>query len=174
MTEIITLDTIRRMVETACGELAAIGLKTGPIASVRFNHRAKTFFGRCTRDRSGIFHIEIMSYLNRHRSQDEIRQTVMHEVIHTLAGCGDHGPRFQAVAEQVNQRLGYRIATTSKLTESARENIAYKYVLKCGHCGAELKRYHRKPSLSPGTYHRACGEVSKGRLELYRYVYNEA
>lgn len=167
----ITLETLKSLVEACRQELLSLGLKTGPVASVSFNGTAKTIFGRCRKDRSGNFHIEIMTYLNRHRSYDDIQQTLMHEVIHTIKGCGNHGPRFQEVAALVNDRLGYRIATTSKLSEEAVSNIDYKYLLKCGHCGAELKRYHRKPKLNSRLYHRPCGEASKGKLQLYQYIY---
>lgn len=167
----IELNDIRKMVEVCRGELGDLGLKTGEIASVSFNSRAKTLFGRCRRERSGTYHIEIMTYLNRHRTLDEIRQTVMHEVIHTLPACGNHGETFQKTARLVNERLGFRISTTSKLSKEAKEAVAFAYVLKCGYCGEELKRYHRKPRISPHHYHRPCGEESKGKLELYRYIY---
>ncbi len=167
----IGLDDIKKMVEVCREELGALGLQTGEIASVSFNSRAKTLFGRCRRERSGVYHIEIMTYLNRHRSLDDIRQTIMHEVIHTLPGCGNHGEAFQKTARLVNETLGYRISTTSKLSKEAKEAVAFNYVLKCSHCGEELKRYHRKPRLSPHHYHLPCGEVSKGKLELYRYIY---
>lgn len=167
----IKLNDIWKIVEACTEELKTLHLHAGTIASVSFNSRAKTLFGRCRRERNGTYHIEIMTYLNRHRSLDDIRQTIMHEVIHTLPGCGNHGETFQKTARRVNEQLGYRISTTSKLSKEAKEAVAYKYVLKCGQCGEELKRYHRKPRISASHYHRPCGEGSKGKLELYQYIY---
>lgn len=162
---------IENMVKICKRDLAQLGLSPGNIVSVTFNHRAKTLFGRCKKDRSGNFHIEVMTYLNRLRSEDDICQTVMHEVIHTLPKCGNHGPHFQEVARLVNIKLGYRIATTSKLSTDEKEAIPFKYVVKCGLCGQEMKRYHRKPQLTPNHYHGACGKDSMGKLQLFRYVY---
>lgn len=166
----LTLADLTAMAEECRQELEALGLKPGPLKAVGFNSRAKTLFGRCTREPGG-YRLEIMTFLNRFRTLDEIRQTVMHEVIHTLEGCNNHGADFQQVARRVNQQLGYRIATRSQLGEAAGQAVPYRYVLKCSHCGQELKRYHRKPRLTRHHFHKGCGEASKGKLQLYAITY---
>jgi len=169
--EAVTLKDLRQMAEDCRAQLLALGLKPGPVATVTINRRAKTLFGRCRKDAAGGFHIEIMAYLNSRRPLEEIRQTMMHELLHTLPGCGNHGAGFQEAARRVNGAYGFHISTTGQLSPEARETIPFNYVLKCGLCGSELKKYHRKPRLTPRHFHKPCGEASQGKLELYRYCY---
>lgn len=164
----LSVEMLERLVAACRDELEALGFTVGRVLSVSVNRRAKTLFGRCRRDAGGGYHIEIMAYLNNHRTVAEIRQTVMHELLHTLPGCGNHGAGFQAAARRVNEALGYSISSTSKLSKAVQERIPFNYVLLCGVCGAELKRYHRKPRLTVRHYHKTCGKVSLGKLRLMK------
>lgn len=165
MTKLI-LSEIQHEIKNCQSDLISLGLSPGIVADVTLNSTAKNLFGRCKKRQTGDFQIEIMTYLNAHRTAQELKQTIMHEVIHTLPGCNNHGPNFQAVARLVNTIKGYSVSTRSTLSAAIHNKLDYRYRLICTHCGEELKRYHRKPAITGRHFHSSCGELSIGKLRL--------
>ena len=50
-------------------------------------------------------------------NEDIIKNTVMHELIHCMPMCNNHGKEFKLYAEYINQKLGYNIKTTGNKKE---------------------------------------------------------
>lgn len=81
--------------------------------------------------------------------QKKLQETIIHELIHTLPKCMNHGKTFQKWAEKVNAVYPeYNITTKSsaKDYDIILEAPVDKYIIKCNSCGIE-SRYARKPKV---------------------------
>ena len=117
---------------------------------VTFNNRLTSVAGKTMRkkDPQGkiYFQIDIATkYMNVAKSEDII-STILHEAIHCIHGCFDHGNRFKTIAEFMNHDLGLK----SKITvynwspEWMAESLKYHetkgyWEVSCSVCGAKYK-----------------------------------
>ena len=76
-----------------------------------------------------------------------IKNTIIHELIHCLPYCNNHGKYFQFYAKKINEQLGYCITRTgNKREDYAKSNIAYQeeekynYQIQCEECGQVFYR----------------------------------
>ncbi len=70
-----------------------------------------------------------------------IKNTIMHELIHCLPNCSDHGKIFKQYAKYINTSLGYDIARVgNKEQDYKKSNVEYdekrqyKYKIECKNC----------------------------------------
>lgn len=84
-------------------------------------------------------------------NEEIIKNTIIHELIHCLPMCNNHGKVFKEYAKYINNQLGYDIKTTGNKKEDYKksnkkyiEEKQYKYIIKCKDCG-ELYYRMRKP-----------------------------
>lgn len=73
------------------------------------------------------------------------KDTIVHELLHTIPGCLTHKDKWRLHAEYVNKKLPqYSIKRAFKGNEGGlkikRKKPVYKYVLRCTKCGQEIKR----------------------------------
>ena len=140
-------------------ELISIGI---PVSNrlepeVRINTRARRRLG-CCYYQSGRYWIEGSQAVLE--DEDLLKQTLVHELLHTCPKCRDHGPKWKAYAQTVNEKLGYRIERTVK-TETPAGSLRHeeiKYILECQSCGAQIKRMRMSKAVkSPWRYRCPCG-----------------
>ena len=77
-----------------------------------------------------------------------IKNTVIHELIHCLPYCNNHGSEFKKYANIINEKLGYNITRVgNKKQDFEKSNLEYiekeeyKYKIECEKCG---KIFYRK------------------------------
>ena len=120
------------------------------IGFVKFNNRLTSAAGKTwkKKDLQGkiYFQIDIATkYMNVAKSEDII-STILHESIHCIHGCFDHGNRFKTIAELLTNDLGLK----SKITvynwspEWRAESLKYHetkgyWEVSCSICGAKFK-----------------------------------
>lgn len=134
------------------------------LPGVRVNARAKRRLGCCF-FQQGVYTIEVSAEILQ--SPALLRETLLHELLHTCPGCRDHGPLWKHYAEVVNKALGTSIRRTVKaegeLAPLRREEV--KYVLRCQSCGREINRMRMcKVVKTPWRYRCLCG----GKLKRVR------
>lgn len=102
-------------------------------------------------------------------NDDIIKNTIIHELIHCLPKCTNHGAEFRKYAKIINEKLGYNITRTgNKKEDFKKSNVEYseieeyKYKIKCKECG---QLYYRKRLNKNFTKKYRCGKC-KGKLEL--------
>jgi len=153
--------------------LIALGI---PVSSdicpvIRFT-KATSWYGQCQQNRvyQGTryqFQISISEYHLR-SSERAIRNTLIHELLHTCPGCLNHGAKWKGYASLVQQQWGYQIirAGGDKDRDSAieaarqekRAGYKTKYLLVCTKCGQEFIRYRKSNLvLHPEKYRCKCG-----------------
>ena len=123
--------------------------------------KAHSFFGQCCRKGCGtnkttydfLIRISIFTLGN---SEKSIRNTILHELLHTCPGGHGHKGKWAEYAAIVNRALGYHIQRkggdkTDSDTKNLRGNstISTKhtktYVVVCPQCGARWIRHRRSP-----------------------------
>lgn len=71
-----------------------------------------------------------------------LKNTIVHELIHTIDYCGNHKAEFKKYAKIISNNLGYKIDTYVSREESEIVSRKYadrekKYVVFCPNCGWE-------------------------------------
>ena len=75
-----------------------------------------------------------------------IKNTIMHELIHCMPFCNNHGDMFKKYARYINKHLGYEISRLGNKSEDYKKSNVeytekeYKYLIKCTSCGKEFHR----------------------------------
>ena len=125
-------------------ELDAIGIRYGSPISWSINTRAKKRWGYCKKTVDG-FYIEISERLLRDNIPDYgAKNTIIHELLHTCQGAGNHQAEWQRLARMVNNHYDYNIQRKSNYedkgvpVEAVQENIKYRFV--CLDCGQRVHR----------------------------------
>lgn len=97
--------------------------------------------------------IEISSWVMELK-ESIIKNTILHELIHCIPYCNNHGAEFKKYAKQINQKLGYQITTKGNKKEdyqasnlTYQEENEYKYKIICEKCGQEIYRKRFNESL---------------------------
>lgn len=79
---------------------------------------------------------------------DIIKNTIMHELIHCLPYCNNHGKDFKRYANIINKKLGYNISRVgNKKEDFEKSNLeymdkeVYNYKIQCEKCS---KTFYRK------------------------------
>jgi len=72
---------------------------------------------------------------------DIIKNTIIHEIIHCIPYCNNHGKTFKQYAKYINQKLGYNITRVGNRLEDCKnsnieynEEDKYKYKIECKIC----------------------------------------
>lgn len=95
--------------------------------------------------------IELSRHFIERNSDAEIRDTILHEIAHALAGprCG-HGPRWKNIAVAIGARPE-RCSRTADMPRGRWQAV-------CPNCRREHRR-HRRPRTLHGYHCKACGPV---------------
>ena len=152
---------LEKMVGDCVDECKKIGIHTGNITKVTINNRVKSRLGQCYLLSSGNYEIEISGFfLNENISEKIIRNTVMHEVLHTCDGCMNHGNRWKSYAEKVNNKYGYNVSRLANLSANEEIKRSYykssKYMYRCEGCG-NIVAFNRRCKFTKYTKHYSCG-----------------
>lgn len=142
------------------------------IYKIEFKEKSKSYWAKIGRDskkNSGYFlRIGGLFSLIPDENVAKIRfqSTIIHELIHTIPGCMNHGKRFKRICYLVNKKYPqYKLQTSTGVEDlgiQLEEPIPkYKIICKC--CGKEYL-YQRKPKLAIDMY--KCSKCGKSDLEL--------
>ena len=140
--------------EFAIELLSTLGICYGEVTKVFIMPKASTrTLGLCERNKDywgdwdGTYNISLNPCLFADGVNDDIIiQTLLHELIHTVYGCFNHGKNFKHYARIINNKYGYNI---SRLTDSSQFGVElpkreYKYEIWCTVCNKRVARYKRK------------------------------
>lgn len=114
-------------------ELRAIGIPVGHVAEVRVNTRARKRWGQCRQEADG-FHISISDRLLGEETREGLRDTILHELLHTCPLCGNHGAMWKHYAEYVNSRLHANVKRINSNEEKGLPPEEEARVLHRYHC----------------------------------------
>jgi len=161
------MKNLPKLAEECRRDLMSAQIHTGNIRNWIVNTRARARWGLCSKVASGLFDIEISAILLQDCVDDQtVKNTIAHELLHTIPGCFKHTGKWKQYAIVVNRKLPqYNIKSRSsykeKGLEDARPDPKCRYVLCCLQCGKEIKRQRKSVAVkNPECYRCLCG----GRL----------
>lgn len=113
-------------------------------------------------------HIEVSPWVMQ-LEDNIIKNTIIHELIHCLPYCNNHGKEFKKYANLINEKYGYNISRVgnkkedfekSKVEFKEKEN--YKYKIICINCKQEFYRQRLNKNYTRKYRCAKCG----GKLEI--------
>lgn len=136
------MKNLENLLKDVLSDFDALGIEYGKIIDIKVNTRAKSRWGQCQKKADG-YHINISSELLADDLADfGAKDTIAHEVCHTIKGCMNHGATWKQYA-QLLAVFGYNVKRTNsaadKGIDTAKHVAAkkYKYVITCGKCGCQ-------------------------------------
>ena len=157
-----------RLSKESIRELEEIGLGKMIPKNLNFtiNYRAKKRLGQCCKKQD----INISSWLLEIGDDHDIKNTIIHEILHTFEDTIGHKAKWQYYDNYVNNRTDYHITRLANVDGIyARENktrprreVSYKYEITCEKCGKVFYRQKMTKrifnSFTQGTMiHKSCG-----------------
>ena len=153
---------LKRYAMECMEELDSIGIPYGDVRGWEVNTRAKKRWGQCRRT-NGYYYININAeLLNENNSVDGLKNTIIHELLHTCQGCMGHNAQWNKWASKVYRELGYNIKRVSSAEEKGlseermearaeqfKSRIKYKVTcIKCGSTGyyQRMTKFIKYPS----------------------------
>lgn len=160
----------QRLLEECKNELDYLDIKYYNIQYVEVNTRAKNRWGQCRKDnRNNTFSINLSNELLKTTDKD-IKDTLIHELLHTVDGCLNHGDMWKKYADKVNRAFGYNIKRRTSNEDKGLKTVLktasdYKYNVVCPNCG---KTYHyaRKCKVIDNLHRYNCNICKCNKLEL--------
>lgn len=114
-------------------------------------------------------HIEISKWVLE-LDTNIIKNTIMHELIHCMPYCNNHGKEFKKYANLINSKYGYeisRVGNKKKDFEKSKikydDKVHYKYKIICKGCSLEFYRQRISKNFTRKYRCAKCGE----RFEIY-------
>lgn len=158
------------IVEECMCELEMLGIEYGKIKNWEINTRAKNRWGLCKHNPDGTHTISISSRLLADNVADDgAKNTIIHELLHTVKGTKGHGAEWKRLAEIVNSAYGYNIKRCSTSAEKGVEPIeetrpqAIKHRFVCKECGKVYNRM-RESKFTKNWERYRCG-VCGGKFD---------
>ena len=133
-----------------------------PNIEVEASNRLKSVLGQAIRKGHDNYQIQISTHHLKHRLGAETLDTMIHEILHCLPKCFNHGKHWKHEACRVNELLGTNIDTQVNIEIAEEELNGYNYAIQCKNCGA-ITGYMRRSKAykNPELYRCICG----GKLE---------
>lgn len=106
--------------------------------------------------------ISISRHLVELNPASEVRETILHEIAHALAGLEHrHDEVWKATCRQIG-------AKPQRLADEQVRTVKPRYIVRCGTCNKDLQKRHRR--VSPGVLNESycfhCGPDTMGKLQL--------
>lgn len=146
-------------------DLESIGIRCRAVRRWYVNTRAKKRWGECRALGGGEFEIGISDRLLADAADEQaLRNTIAHELLHTVEGCSGHRGLWRSLADKINRELpGYSVTRVTSAEEKGITEIPpaprYRYALVCEGCGQTILRQKESKLIrSPNRYRCAkCG-----------------
>ena len=161
-----TTEQVKNMVYSYREDMIARGIEVGKVMGVRFTNSLHDF-GFCQKIRQGVYVITITD-LAMH---GDIKSTIVHELIHAVNGCYNHGSKFQTIAKELSKAYNIELGTTASSKEMEMTNeyrlSKAKYVIKCTNqnCNCMIFRY-RAVGVVKNTDKYKCGECGSNLVRI--------
>lgn len=140
-----TILDLRKTFNEVVEELAPIFPEVKNIGyHVIFNTRAVKRYGQCKRKAYNYFEININKTFAEHCKIEDVKNTIVHEILHSLPNGGGHKGKWLQYAYKVNRLLPhYHITRTNSYEGYAENKPTPKYVVYCPHCEGKQWNYYK-------------------------------
>ena len=167
---------LNKLYHEVLADFDALSIPYGKVVSVTANGRAQSRWGQCRKKPDG-YYIDINKSLLDDALEDHgAKDTIAHELCHTIDGCLNHGAKWKRYAKMLGV-FGYVIKRTDTAADKGismqlvkeNPNNHYKYAVICETCGQAsyyCKRCKVIQALQKGSKNYKCGRCNCDRLKL--------
>ena len=142
-------EELEKLYKECIEELKSINIdpRKNRTIETKINTRSKKRYGCCKKLSKDRFQIEISEWVID-LNEDIIKNTIMHELIHCMPRCNNHGEYFKNYATVINEKLGYNISRTGNKEQDFKESnleyiekpINFNYKIVCEDCNYSFFR----------------------------------
>ena len=147
-------------------EMDAIDIPYGNIVEVTVNYRAKSRWGQCCRGYefgSVVYKININCDLcHPDASERGLKETIIHEILHTCPDCMCHTGEWKRLANLVNDCYNYNVKRCNSSEDKGVDDfyknhdrqgrpekpVTWKYEIVCKDCGKVVGRRQKSCKLT--------------------------
>ena len=140
----VIMKDLQKLANECIADLTAARMRIRTVRNWIIGTNKKNLWGLCQTVGDGVFDISISEILLQDDVDDQqVKNTIAHELLHTVEGCMNHGRYWHKLARLVNERCPqYNIKDRTSAEEKG-IHIEYKYILRCTKCGAQAGRHRR-------------------------------
>lgn len=147
------------------------GLQIGYVKEIYINKRLNFAWGRCViMIKEGYSNIEInQKLLSEHVPESSLRNTILHELCHTVPNGSGHKRGWRAAANKIKDVYDIQLSVTNSaksLGVIPELCSADKYIFRCSGCG-QVVSYSRRTKFVKNTSDYRCG-ICKGKFEMIK------
>lgn len=139
------IDVKKEMME-CINILLNMGFEVHIPVGVDFNSRLSKTLGRTIRKRD-VYRIEVNPTFLKVASAQNVHNMIMHECIHCVEGCFNHGTPWKSVAAKVTSKYPQftitRLCNDKEYGKIYESKEAYKYQICCADCGCKMTKQKR-------------------------------
>lgn len=159
-------EKLNKLYKECINELNSINIDfTNCNINISISKRNNKRYGCCKLE-NNKYSIEISRWVLE-LNDSIIKNTIIHELIHCIPNCNNHGKIFKYYAETINNKLGYNISRLGNKQEDYMksnleytENTTYRYKFICSNCNTV---YFRQRICKNFEKKYRCGKC-KGKL----------
>lgn len=159
---------LNQLVKECKAELNQLGLELPTPLAIRLSTRMTRAFGNCAQRGRFVLGQRVITSTTISISvdlpTDVGRDTVMHELLHAVAGCEQgHGGEWLRLARIVNKAFGYKITQyatgeRAEVVKQIRSEKSSGYTVTCENCGRSSQVTARHGIVkNPHGYSCKCG-----------------
>lgn len=174
----ITYTEMLKLVHEAYKQAVAAGipLNNRVLTEVKINRRYSKRIACCiTNRRTGECRFEYSELLT-HASPDKVIETWIHEWIHTLPDCKNHGEYFKYYASLANKKYGYKISRLGDLEYmgvseenqlvNTNKKIQKNYVIYCNTCKKKVGQVTARAGVAKNPERYKCKNCKQSNLSV--------
>lgn len=138
---------MNRILQDCIKKVESVGETVLPIhPKVNVNKKLRSTLGYCKCYDKPV-EIDVSEITFELSPMSAIEDTIMHEVIHAVPDCDNHGEKWKTVADKINKKYGYNIKRTANLADMGiSKDVFYKYLIICKNCG---EIHYRQKKINP-------------------------
>lgn len=145
----MNLQEVNEMFSELKKEVSEIANLQPSFYSVKINN-CKSSLGRCRKYGYGMYQVELSKY-TLNCDKELIKNILLHEIIHLIPNCFNHGRNFLYYMYLINRKLGANVVIKNHDKQFG-EQLQYKYKITCKKCGKSFYR-HKLPKDKTGLKH---------------------
>lgn len=160
----ITIDVINEAIQNGIKVIKSVYPRfvIPTFTSVKIG-KSRTSWASISKNQDNSFKLRVSNCYeeisNSQKAKIRLESTMIHELIHTIPGCLNHGKKFKLFANLINEKYNnkYHICRCTSMTEFGinQKNKNIKYIIECSNCHNQYE-YKRKPKYSSSFIHEFC------------------
>ena len=150
-----------------------INVEKNRTIELKINTRSEKRYACCKKVSKEKYLIEVSEWV-MNLNEDIIKNTIMHELIHCMPRCNNHGEFFKKYAELINKNLGYNVTRTGNIVkdfiksnlEFKEKPVKFRYQIICEN---EDQQFFRQRIIKNFTRKYRCGKCG-GKFKIISLI----